>query len=410
MYIPEETTTSAAGSNSNKQIPLKRRLVYISIIYLSFIFLLVAVEIAIRLALPHVSSLDLFVATPQQKEQVANAKQATIFEGDPLLLWRLKPNLDHVVWDFTVLSTNSQGFRADYSIGAKQTGTFRIICVGDSVTFGYRVPVVWPEKPTEYDPSWLPYPMLLEKALREANPERKIEVIAMALPGYTSHQGLAWLDRDIDTLKPDLLIVSFGWNDVSLSDAADRETIRTNWYAVAVRWSIDHSQALAHATKWLRSRSFQRLAEARPVARVPEQEFLNNMLAIVRLGKEHGAGSIVIAAPYRDSVTNPREAASMSRYRIALRSFAGQNRIPFLEITELTEAAHPANAGWFGELIHPNHMGHRLIAAELLKCLTRNPRCAALRFPCSRLDKQFAGWLSAQLSRNHLKPKACALA
>ena len=148
-----------------QRISLKRRLAYIAIIYLAFLLILLAIEVGTRLMMAHVSSLDLFVVTPQQKAQVADAKQSTIFEGDPLLLWRLKPNLDHVLWDFTVVSTNSEHLRsvdAVQSLKPKQPGTIRIVCLGDSVTFGYRVPAVWPDKPTEYDREWLPYPMLLE--------------------------------------------------------------------------------------------------------------------------------------------------------------------------------------------------------------------------------------------------------
>src|SRR5262249_54878478 len=156
----------------------------------------------------------------------ANLEKSTIFEGDSLLLWRLKPNLDRAIWDFTVLSTNAQHFRAAYPVTNKPAGVFRIVCLGDSVTFGYRVPPVWPERPTDYNPEWLPYPMLLEKELRTANPGKQIEVIAMAVPGYTSHQGLAWLRRDIAVLEPDVLTVSFGWNDVSFSDVPDREAIK----------------------------------------------------------------------------------------------------------------------------------------------------------------------------------------
>ena len=96
----------------NQRIPLKRRVVYLLIIYLAFLLLLLAVELVTRLTMSHVSSLDLFVVTTQQKAQVADAKQSGIFEGDPLLLWRLKPNLDRAVWDFTVLSTNSQHLRS----------------------------------------------------------------------------------------------------------------------------------------------------------------------------------------------------------------------------------------------------------------------------------------------------------
>jgi len=226
--------SAAPQFSETRHVPLRRRLLYSAIIYLAFLFCLLAIEVLTRATLPHISSLDLFVSTPQQRLQVADAKQSSIFEGDPLLLWRLKPNLKNVVWDFTVLSTNSEGLRADYPTRAKPDGTFRIICLGDSVTFGYRVPVVWPDKPTQFDPSWLPFPMLLEKELRAANPNRRIEVFPMAVPGYTSHQGLAWLKRDIAYLNPDIVITSFGWNDASYSTAPDREAIRTDWYPVAV--------------------------------------------------------------------------------------------------------------------------------------------------------------------------------
>jgi lysophospholipase L1-like esterase len=392
---PEEKSPDTDSSIVRRRIPLKRRLAYLSIIYLSFLLLLLAVEVGTRLTMPHVSSLDLFVVTSQQKAQVADAKQSGIFEGDPLLLWRLKPNLDHAVWDYTVLSTNSDHLRSEQSRGslqAKQPGAIRIVCLGDSVTFGFRVPVVWPDKPTEYDPEWLPYPMLLEKQLRAANPGRNIEVITMAVPGYTSHQGLAWLQRDLNSLNPDLLTVSFGWNDASLSDVPDREAIRTNWSAVGVRWLIANSQAFAHATRWLRAREAAKAKVqtetqtqppkgVRPVARVSQQEYLDNMLAIEHLARERGTPVIVIAAPYRDHSPEAPEADLMLQYRVALGSTMRQRGIPFLELRELTEDAYPSNEGWFGERIHPNHMGHRLLASELLKLIESKRMLGDLNIP-----------------------------
>ena len=365
-------------NTSRRKLTRKRRLAYAAIIYLIFLALLAAIEIGTRLTLPHLSSLDLFVVTTQQKAQVADEKQSGIFEGDPLLLWRLKPNLDHAVWDFTVLSTNAEHLRSEHpreSLPPKQPGATRIVCLGDSVTFGYRVPVIWPDKPTEYDPEWLPYPMLLEKQLRAANPNREIDVITMAVPGYTSHQGLAWLRRDIDKLQPDLVVVSFGWNDASLSDVPDRDAIKTNRYAVAVRWLIDHSQAFAHATRWLRTREAKKQLQnqdaraVRPTSRVSQQEYLDNMLAIESLARQRGAAVVVIAAPYRDHSSEAPEADLMLQYRIALGTTMRQRGIAFLELRELTEDAYPSNEGWFGERIHPNHMGHRLIASELLKLI-----------------------------------------
>jgi lysophospholipase L1-like esterase len=363
----------ATPEKIKKSIPLRRRLLYAGVIYVIFLVLFAVVEVVTRLTLPHLSSLDLFVVTTQQKMQIANSKQAGIFEGDPLLLWRLKPKLDHVVWDFTVVSTNAQNFRADYPIKAKQPGTFRIVCLGDSVTFGYRVPVVWPDKPTNYDPEWLPFPMLVEKQLRQANLDRHIEVFPMAVPGYTTHQGLAWLRRDIDELQPDIVIASFGWNDASLSDVPDRRAIRTDLYPVAVRWLIDHSQAFAHLTHWLRSQSKPQQHQARrAVPRVSESEYLKNFQSIVELAHAHRAGVLVIGAPYRDSTTNPQEAERMTDYRHSLRLQMQATQVPYLEVLELTEAEAPANEGFFGELIHPSFRGHRLLASEILKQMARN--------------------------------------
>jgi lysophospholipase L1-like esterase len=367
-------------ATSNK-IPLRRRLLYIGFIYVVFLLLLLSVELVTHLTMTRVDSLDLFVNTVQQKMQVASPQQSTIFEGDPLLLWRLKPNLDHVYWDFTSVSTNAQSIRADYPIGTKPAGTFRIVCLGDSVTFGYRVPPVWPEKPKDYNPEWQPYPMLLETELRKANPNRSIEVFPMAVPGYTSHQGLAWLRRDIGYLQPDMVIASFGWNDASLSDAPDRELIDTRWSSVTGRWLIEHSQAVAHVTRWMRSRKEVKPVVRTPVPRVSQKEYVDNFNAIVRVAKDHGAAVIVIGAPYRDSVTNPAEAQLMTQYRAWLKSEMAKNQTPYLEILELTEAAGSVNQGFFGELIHPNHMGHRLMASELLELMSQRHLLGDLKVP-----------------------------
>ena len=143
-----------------------------------------------------------------------------------------------------------------------------MVCLGDSVTFGYRVPTVWPDKPRDYDPSWAALSDVAGKRIAGRKSTKQIEVITMAVPGYTSHQGLAWLQRDIDRLKPDLLTISFGWNDASFSDVPDREAIKTNWRAVTVRWLVDHSQAFAHATHWLRSRQPSSAKVVRPTPRV----------------------------------------------------------------------------------------------------------------------------------------------
>lgn len=368
--VDDSSLQPVAASNPLRRLSLRRRLLFLSIPYLIFALLLLAIEAGTRLTLPHVSLLEVLVQSQKQQSDFTDRTRVSIFEGDPLLFWRLKPNLDHVVWDFTVVSTNGQGIRHDGDIQSKQPGTFRIVCLGDSVTFGYRVPVVWPDKPQNYARDWLPYPMLLEQRLRAANPGRQIEVIALAVPGYTTHQGLAWLRRDFGYLQPDIVTACFGWNDVGLRAQSDSEAMPVNWIYVISRRLMSYSQAVTHLTQWLRRRgqaNAQPPAARSTIPRVPQTEYVNNLLEITRLSQNRGAAPLIIAPVYRDTVTNPPEAERIKNHRDALRTAAQQAGIPYLEIQELTETNHPATKALFGELIHPNHEGHRLMATALLK-------------------------------------------
>jgi phospholipase/lecithinase/hemolysin len=71
----------------------------------------------------------------------------------------------------------------------------------------------------------------------------------------------------------------------------------------------------------------------------------------------------------------------MLQYRVALGTTMRQRGVPFVELRELTPEASPSNAGWFGERIHPNHMGHRLMASELLKVISATHALKELKIP-----------------------------
>ena len=51
--------------------------------------------------------------------------------------WELKPNFDGT-WAGVSIKTNSLGFRDEEIPLDKQPGEFRILCLGDSVTLGYK--------------------------------------------------------------------------------------------------------------------------------------------------------------------------------------------------------------------------------------------------------------------------------
>lgn len=99
---------------------------------------------------------------------------------------------------------NSLGFRdpQEYSLD-KPKNTFRIIVLGDSVTFGHGT----------LDETTYPY--LLNQELKKWRPDVAWEVWNLGVPGYNTGQELAYLEQIGPKANPDLVIVGFYPNDFS---------------------------------------------------------------------------------------------------------------------------------------------------------------------------------------------------
>lgn len=341
---------------------------------LVFAFLLAGVEVGVRMRTPHFASRDFFLALFGDPPDNTPQDRQPLFEGDPLLFWRLRPDADRVIWDFTVVSTNAQGLRHDRPLGRKPAGRFRIVCVGDSVTFGYRIPLVFPDAPDAYDHTDAPYAGRLERMLRTKYPGRDIEVVALAVPGYTSFQGRLLLERTIGWLEPDVVILSFGFNDVALRPQPDRVVMAPDVVSTTLRRVISSSQALLYLWRWYTERAAKmpRAEQPVPAERVSQVDYVANMDAMVQLALQHGAKVLVVGAVYRDRTTNPPEARRMGLYRATLRAAMRMENIPFLQIDELTEDGAPDNKDLFGEHIHPSSTGHQLMAERILAALQQH--------------------------------------
>ena len=343
-----------------------RKLLFVGFAFGAFLLLLLAIEGVVRLALPPISPLQFFVQGVRGATHGDDPDGARTFEGDALLGWRLRPDLRNQYWDFLSFSTNGDHLRHPRELEDKPSNGFRVVCVGDSVTFGYRVPRSRPDEPMRFDPAAHPYPRLLEQRLRDGDATKPIDVIALAVPGYTSHQGLGWLERDIARLKPDLVTVSFGWNDTFASPLEDKVTLSRGALRVFLRRVAAHSQAILHLARWLRGPGATSPAPDAPGVRVSSGDHIKNLMRIASLAAEHGAGVIVIGQVYRDTTTDPAQAERVTRYRTLLAAACRERGIPYLEIPELTETSSPANHPLFGDPLHPNAEGHRLIATRLL--------------------------------------------
>ena len=81
----------------------------------------------------------------------------------------------------------------------------RIVAFGDSIPYGWLL---------SYRQS---YPSILERALRQVYPARKIVVINAGVPGNTAVSGWMRLERDVLRYRPHLVLVGFGLNDANLA-------------------------------------------------------------------------------------------------------------------------------------------------------------------------------------------------
>ncbi len=133
-----------------------------------------------------------------------NPKRGTpgLFLVDPVRGQRFAPNYNG--WFAGVpVHINNLGFRdpRDYDL-AKGPRTFRIVTLGDSVTFGHS---------SVYEHT---YPYLLEQQLKRWRPDVDWQVWNVAVPGYNTSQELAHLKEIGPRFKPDLVIVGFFENDL----------------------------------------------------------------------------------------------------------------------------------------------------------------------------------------------------
>lgn len=110
------------------------------------------------------------------------------------------------------VSVNALGMRGPEVDAAKPAGTTRVVAMGDSVTFGWDV---------RAEDAW---PAQLERELRarvefdrgarapESSTDR-VEVLNCGVSGYGTRDEAIALDRRVDELAPDVVVLAYFWND-----------------------------------------------------------------------------------------------------------------------------------------------------------------------------------------------------
>lgn len=130
---------------------------------------------------------------------------------DAELLWRNEPNARKSQLvnpqafgrnDAWTIQNNSEGFRGpERATRDAEASVLRIVCIGDSVTFGYNVD----QRDT--------YPHQLEDVLIRRHPGHRFEVVNAGVPGWSWLQGLRFLELRGLALRPHIVVIGHGSND-----------------------------------------------------------------------------------------------------------------------------------------------------------------------------------------------------
>jgi lysophospholipase L1-like esterase len=246
------------------------------------------------------------------------------------------------------VSINSIGLRGG-EVPARRPGSRRVLCFGDSITFGYGAG----DDET--------YPFHLGQLLGDGH----VEVLNAGVTGFTSHQVLGHVRRLLPMLRPDVVTVCIGWNDGNVRTADDREYARRLALARDVDGALDQSY-LYRALKatYLRSQVRAGTSATRDVARVSLEQYKENLAAIVAECRKAGARPVFISLPQRKDPSARRSRGTP--YAVALIETARSLNVPVLDVGELgIDTTRSSTMEYFIDSLHFSPAGSERMAQIL---------------------------------------------
>ena len=136
-------------------------------------------------------------------------KSTDLFVRDRELGWKLRPGASGE-WGGVVMTVNEKGLRGPAIPYERSPNSFRILYLGDSVTFGYGI------ARTEDT-----FPSVVESHLAPIS-ERRIETVNAGVGGYAPWQEWGFLRTEGIRYDPDCVVLTFILNDVTEIDSLTR--------------------------------------------------------------------------------------------------------------------------------------------------------------------------------------------
>jgi len=186
---------------------MKKTLINVSIIVCSVLITVIALELVLRVVYK-------FTFSPRGLARIPIAKTYRLSENKNLL-YELRPDSEakNRGVEFAI---NSFGFR-DKTYQKKKTSRFRLIFVGDSITYGWGVPL-------EHT-----YHKQLDKFFYAEGYD--IDVMGMGVVGYNTIQEFHLIKENALDFNPDMIILQITMNDFE-------RTVRIKTYQEGTRFSL----------------------------------------------------------------------------------------------------------------------------------------------------------------------------
>ena len=300
--------------------------------------------------------------------------------NDPELGYRLNPEHDGI---------NALSIRHGEVTIPKPPGLFRLVVLGDSIPWGKGV---------------FGFVEDIAKRIESRGP---IEVINAAVPGYTSFQELAFFERYVLQVDPDVVVWTYCLNDnhkflhrfdaaanmLFTDEAARSLEIRTWW-----DWIVSRSYVLTSIRVGLLARQHPDTNrtvtfgwENRPDFNIAWKEYSwpfyeSHLAEMVDLLHRRGIRLAIVVFPFEPQILFGRTMRDRRDEILApqqhLERLCRKYAVPCLDLYPAYERAYAQGRTLYRDGIHPNQEGHTLAADELLRFLD-----AERLLPAPRLEE-----------------------
>jgi lysophospholipase L1-like esterase len=263
----------------------------------------------------------LYCAALEKRVSLAPREPLSLFVRDRDLLYRQRPGFDRP-WGRTHpvrVRINARGLRGPEQPPGRPSDAVRVLALGDSQTWGFDVE------------EEVAYPAVLESLLNLATGSaRRCEVVNAAVPGYSSYQGLRWLERNFAAYAPHVVLVAYNFNNRMLAEerTGDFSLVRHTAarFRAAWRWRWIESSFAVRKLRALvarvrggdaaarRERFVRRKAQLldawdrlEPVG--TREEHAHHLRAIARFCRAHGARAVFVGLPEHPRLAAPLDSA-----------------------------------------------------------------------------------------------------